>query len=374
VSKDAEPPAAAGASSANTTTANSGEATDRMLVAILPSGDQAWFFKVVGPIAVVDKHAEEITKFFSSIQNDGSGRPRWTLPSGWKEDPPQGMRAATFWVPTEDKPLEISVSTLPWRGSQDELLSNVNRWRGQLQLPPIDAGGLAETTRELKAGDAAMTLADMRGRFQGSGMMGPLAGGAGAASQATTGSANELPPGHPPIDGSGGTPPAASASATPDPSIPKFEVPRSWEQRAPASAIRKAEFVVADAGKQAVVTLIDFSTNAGPMIADPLENVNRWRSEIGLPAIAKDAIQQNTEEIEVDGRTATFVKLIPDSSKPEQSLAAEATLGAMVTHGDRIWFVKMRGDRDLVATQEDEMKSFLKSFRFPADGGANDGN
>jgi hypothetical protein len=46
----------------------------------------------------------------------------------------------------------------------------------------------------------------------------------------------------------------------------------------------------------------------------------------------------------------------------------------MVTSGDRIWFVKMTGNREVVAAQEDEFKSFLKSFRFSADGGANDGN
>jgi hypothetical protein len=68
------------------------------------------------------------------------------------------------------------------------------------------------------------------------------------------------------------------------------------------------------------------------------------------------------------------VKLVPDATKPEQSQADRATLAAMVTSGDRVWFVKMTGDRELVAAQEDEMKSFLKSFRFAADGGANDGN
>jgi len=42
----------------------SGEPTDRMLAAILPAGEQAWFFKAVGPIAEIDKHEKEITDFF----------------------------------------------------------------------------------------------------------------------------------------------------------------------------------------------------------------------------------------------------------------------------------------------------------------------
>ncbi len=346
-----------------------------MLSAILPADGQAWFFKVVGPMAAVDKHADEITKFFSSIRLDESGRARWTLPSGWKEDPPKEMRAATFWIPTDEKPLEISVTTLPWRGTQDELLSNVNRWRGQLQLPAIEATGLAEVTRELDAGDAKMTLVDLRGQFQGAGMMGgPFAGGAGAASRATPGSANELPTGHPPIDASNQSQSVAPPSAASDRSLPKFEVPQSWQQRPPASLMRKAEFGIADGQKQAIVTLIDFPTNAGPMIADPLENVNRWRAEVGLPATTKDALDQEVEDFEIGGQPATYVKLVPDAKKPEQSQADRATLAAMVTSGDRIWFVKMTGNRELVAAQEDQFKSFLKSFRFPADGGANDGN
>ena len=143
-----------------------------------------------------------------------------------------------FWVPTDDKPLEISVTTLPWRGTQDELLSNVNRWRGQLQLPAIEAPGLAEVTRELDAGDAKMTLVDLRGQFQGSGMMGgPFAGGAGAASRCgTTVRPNELPAGHPPIDASNQSQSAAPPRAASDPSLPEFEVPQSWQQRPPASA------------------------------------------------------------------------------------------------------------------------------------------
>jgi hypothetical protein len=110
------------------------------------------------------------------------------------------------------------------------------------------------------------------------------------------------------------------------------------------------------------------------LIADPLENVNRWREEVGLPAITAEALDQEVEKLEIDGQPATYVKLIPDAEKPEQSQADRATLAAMVTSGDRIWFVKMTGNRELVAAQEDQFKSFLKSFRFPADGGANDGN
>jgi hypothetical protein len=203
-------------------------------------------------------------------------------------------------------------------------------------------------------------------------MGGPFSAGVGAASGSAQGSSNELPAGHPPIDGSATS--QAAAQPTADPNLPKFDVPKSWQQRAPSSAMRKAEFGIVDGEKSAVVTLIDFPTDAGPMIADPLQNVNRWRGEVGLPPTTKEALDQEVEQLEIGGQPATYTRLVPDAAKPEQSQADRATLAAMVTSGDRVWFVKMTGDRELVAAQDDEMKSFLKSFRFPADGGANDGN
>jgi hypothetical protein len=362
------------ASVASTAAAEPTAATDRMLAAILPVGQQAWFFKAVGPIPVMDQHAEAITGFFSSVRVDESGRVKWELPTGWKEDPASGMRAATLWVPSDGKPIEISVTTLGWRGTKEDVLDNVNRWRGQMQLPPVDEAGLAECTRELTAGDSKLTLADLRGMFQSSGMMGPFAGGVGAASRAAPEGnlTATVPPGHPPIDA--GPPSRAAQDAPRAAGLPEFDVPKSWQQRPPANAMRKAEFAIADGTQQATVTLTDFPTDAGPSIADPLPNVNRWRREIGLVEIAQDALPRVTEEIEIAGQPATYVRLIPNSENPAQSESGEATLAAMVTSGNRVWFIKMTGARSLVAAQEEQFKSFLKSITFPAAGGTNHGN
>src|SRR5688572_30712146 len=98
---------------AETLPANPGEPSDRMLAAIMPAGEQAWFFKVVGPLAAVDAHEQEINGFFSSIQPVAEAQPKWTLPTGWKEEAGNAMRAATLLIPAEGKPLELSVTRLP---------------------------------------------------------------------------------------------------------------------------------------------------------------------------------------------------------------------------------------------------------------------
>ena len=175
-------------------------ATDRMLAAVLPDGDRAWFFKVTGPLAEINSYADQIGEFLASVRPAaGKPHPDWQLPEGWQQQPGSAMRAATLLIPSGAKPLELSVTVLPWSGRAGELLSNVNRWRGQLQLAPTNEQGLAECTRELKVGDATMTVVDLRGRFQSGGMTPPFAGGAtvNATPPAAAPAASPSAPGRP---------------------------------------------------------------------------------------------------------------------------------------------------------------------------------
>jgi len=333
-----------------------------MLVGIAPVGDRAYFFKVVGPIAAVDRHANEIIKFMEGVRV-GPGHPPadWKMPDGWNFKIGSGMRVATVTINTDEKPLELAITTLPWRGTPEELLSNINRWRGQLKLPEAGQDQLAEFTRETKVGDATMTIVDLRGRFDaGAAMTPPFAGAVGAASRAAQGNDPQLPAGHPPIEGVDSQPNAPTPSRA---GIPKFDPPTHW-QALPTGGMRKAAFQVGDQQKGAVVTLIDFPTDAGPMISDPLQNVNRWRREVGLADIEQKQLKDSVEEIEIDGQPARYVRLIPDAANADESKADRATLGAMVTSGNRVWFIKMTGASDVVANQEGEFKNFVKTIRF----------
>jgi hypothetical protein len=269
-------------------------------------------------------------------------------------------------------------------------LANVNRWRGQLQLPDIGPQQLAEVSHESKAGDRPITIVDMKGQFKSGGMAPPFAGGA-VGPRATPGKgpnqARNLPDGHPPVDLNpnlpAGHPPVDAAAqprgAVPPPSdkgaedVPKFVVPSSWKQE-PGTGMSKVDFAIADGPQQARVKFIVFRATEGPMIADPLSNINRWRGEVGLEPIQKDALAGASESIEIDGKPAMFAPMIPDAAKPDQPKATQATLAAIVRSGDQVWFIKMMGSRDLVAARKDEFKTFLKSIKFPHAGGAVDGN
>jgi hypothetical protein len=349
-----------------------------MLAAILPDGQRAWFFKVVGPIATIDPLEKPITDFFATIRPaDSAQRPVWSLPAGWTEQSGKAMRAATIVIPGAGKPLELTVTSLGWPGTPEAILSNVNRWRGQMQLPEIALQQLAESTRELSVGDAKMTIVDLRGRFQ-AGMTAPFAGRAPFAASSEP-SNRDLPADHPPVDpGASATTSAGNAVAhvgdDAQAGVPRFEAPAGWQaQSVPPGGMRKAAFTITNGAEKAEVTLIDFPADAGPKIADPLANVNRWRGEVGLAPISSDELDGNVQKIEVDGNQAIYAAMIPGSDRP-QTQASRATVAAIVPSDDRVWFIKLSGARDIVAAEQERFTSFLKSIRFDANRGARDGN
>jgi len=152
-----------------------------------------------------------------------------------------------------------------------------------------------------------------------------------------------------------------------------FDAPAGWQSR-PAAGMRKVDFLVAAGGKTAVMTAIDFPASAGPMMADPTANLNRWRREIGLPELSPEEATKAMQPLEIDGGAATFMAVMPDADQSAESQVEQGTLAAMLRRGDTIWFFKLIGDLPVVTAQRDNFESFLKSVRFTGDGGTNDGD
>lgn len=67
---------------------------------------------------------------------------KWVVPKTWIETAPTEMRLAAFSVTDTD--LEITLVGLPGGG---DLLSNVNRWAGQIQLQPLSEEQLSSVSR-----------------------------------------------------------------------------------------------------------------------------------------------------------------------------------------------------------------------------------
>ena len=85
----------------------------------------------------------------------GPGTLQWALPKGWTEEAAGGMRFATLKVAGAPE-LDISVTVLG--GGAGGETANVNRWRGQISLPPMDDAAVAKARKVVasKAGSVAV--------------------------------------------------------------------------------------------------------------------------------------------------------------------------------------------------------------------------
>ena len=87
----------------------------------------------------------------------GSDALKWQLPKGWQESKAGGMRYATLKPPVPGK-VDVSIVVLP--GSAGGELANVNRWRGQIGLAPIDDAALASARRPVRSPAGTVSVYD----------------------------------------------------------------------------------------------------------------------------------------------------------------------------------------------------------------------
>lgn len=132
---------------------------------------------------------------------------------------------------------------------------------------------------------------------------------------------------------------------------------KNWEE-APAGEMRAASFRVKGEGsKQADVGVFPLPGMAG----SDLSNVNRWRGQVGLPAVTEDELAKLAEAIEIDGSKAQVYDMAgenPGSGEKTRILAA------ILRKNNVAWFFKMTGDDALVAGEKKAFMSFLGSVKF----------
>ena len=85
----------------------------------------------------------------------------WTAPSSWKKQAPGPMRVASYEISTPEGTANASVSKIP--GAAGDELGNVNRWRGQIGLPPVGLAELPGLLSKVPARGASLDMVDLRG-------------------------------------------------------------------------------------------------------------------------------------------------------------------------------------------------------------------
>jgi hypothetical protein len=320
---------------------------------------------------------------------------RWTVPSGWQQQPASGMRQGSFRVPDAGgAAADVSVVSFPGTGGDD--LANINRWRSQLNLPAVAPADLTGQLQGMTAAAGSFVIADLAGTAGEEGaarilgawlrqpdrvwffkMMGPArvvgaqrgaftaflqsvnfanrAAGEPAllaqndSSQANT---NDLPPAS-----AGPAPlPAQAARAIPMDSVPVrteqgasllWTAPADW-RTGPGNAMRRGSY----SADGAEVAITAFPGDVGGSLA----NVNRWRGQAGLAEVDEAGLGQVTTALESNG----LHFLVADASG-----GASPIVAALVPWNGGTWFFKLTGPAEAVARAKPAFISFLRTVRTP---------
>jgi len=273
---------------------------------------------VLGCVVLVGCRKQEMTAYSAPKETPAASRPatapmatpssaapiHWTTPSGWQEQPASGMRVGSFSIKKGDEHADVSIIPLGTVAGSE--LDNVNRWRGQVGLPPVDATKLAEQAEKVTIGASPASLYDMAGTDpQTKGPMRIVASilvSDGATwffkMVGSDGLVEEQKPAFKqflksiePGAAQAGNPapgPAPMLSASPEnntpapPSAPHgavsgdkpvWDVPAGWQEQAP-SAMRVATFQITGANTaKADLSIVKLGAMAGGLVA----NVNRLR-------------------------------------------------------------------------------------------------
>jgi hypothetical protein len=158
-----------------------GKANDvpaRMLVASVSKDGMHFFFKMTGDDTLVAAQQEAFREFLKTVEfgdatpptaslppaaaTPASAATRWDAPAAWEVLPATQFLLAKYRVKGEGEAMaEVTVSQLG--GAAGGMLPNVNRWRGQLNLPPVDQAELDKLIVTVKAGATDASLVRMNG-------------------------------------------------------------------------------------------------------------------------------------------------------------------------------------------------------------------
>jgi hypothetical protein len=336
----------------------------------------------------------------------GTSEITWTLPADWTTQPdPSGMRKGSFLVSGADgTKADMSVTAFPGDVGGD--LPNVNRWRGQVGLPPIDDATLAQTVQtidapagkfsfiELSGVNAAQKTVHMLGAWlqqpdrrwffkllgddalvtaQHDAFFAFLKSVSFAAAPAVSGpvkaqSTNDLPKapfapfasGAMPDANTAPAPTDSSATPTPPDSAPQasltWTAPADWQAK-PLGAMRIGSFTVSSDAGNADISIISFPGEAGGL----LPNINRWRGQLGLAPLAETDLAGATTAL--DGAGGLHFTVVDLSG---QAAGAPARmLGAILSFEGQTYFFKLTGPDALVTSEKPAFLDFLKTVKAP---------
>jgi hypothetical protein len=97
----------------------------------------------------------------TAVATAGGAGLTWVAPAHWKAKPASAMRKGSFAISGEGGEADLSITAFPGNVGGD--LANLNRWREQLQLPPIAQAEFEAAVQRLEPNGLKMTVVDLVG-------------------------------------------------------------------------------------------------------------------------------------------------------------------------------------------------------------------
>jgi hypothetical protein len=290
------------------------------------------------------------------------------VPKNWEPQPLSQMRQASFLV-RGDNGATADISFVTLGPAAGNVLDNVNRWLGQLRQPAVTEEKLRTMVQPLATPRGQAAVVDLSGQPENGDptkdgrIIGAIAAdengtafykmrgnvtlvgaekenflkwvSASRVAAATSAAANTT------------MPPAPANSDTPQ---IKWEVPAGWSP-APASAMRYASFSIEKSGEKADISVVTFPGDGG----SDVDNVNRWRQQIGLPAVGAELLKPMIAPVTAGDLHIDTVDMSGPSAR---------VLAGWTRQGGRAWFFKMSGPQALIEQEKPKFVAFLQSIRF----------
>ena len=330
--------------------------TRRILGAIIPADQGCYFLKATDSPDRLEPLMADLQAIVENFAIDPqSGRPSNPLPEGWIINPRNDIAIAELISPEATGKIKFTVTALAMPPSQDwqgYLLSNVNRWRGQLKLQELTAETLLGSLVEVPRTGASIP----------SYLFDAVGTGTGAMSSSSPPSNPAIPPSNP------ATPtgnPATSAASPPldatNPSAnrPKldYKLPEGWSV-GQGSQFRLATLNIDSKQGRGEVTVSMATDN-------PQANAMMWFQQLTREPDAKKLEPMVNSALEVAQKFAVGQKqaTLYEIRSSEQATAPMLLVVSLPTDNPELHvFIKLIGDNQLAADQKSNLIEFVQSI------------
>jgi hypothetical protein len=311
----------------------------------------------------------------------GEGPLSWTTPPGWKQLPGNEMRFASFQVGDDPK---ILLSVIPLGMEAGKVPDNVNRWEGQLGLPPTPADKLDSVVKKISANGLEINAVDLSSPAGTNPPMRMLAAMTNAGGRVwffkLSGPADVVGKQKDNFDAfiksikpsAGGdtaavAPPPAQAAGPAIPAggsmkISAFKAADDWKETPGSKAPRMIAFNVGPQDKQATLVVTRFGANGA---GNFLDNINRWRGQIGLEPVT-DPKGVPMSDVKAGKDNPGLMVTIDNPA------AAKRMMVVMASVGSDLWFFKLTGPTETVDQAKPAFENFMKSLEFAPEGNSDE--